>query len=668
MLGRSLFIKKTFKEDIEPQEIFLDRLAQKKEEEIGISEKKFEVPLSERILQGLYLFFFILILILFAKTFQLQIVEGKDLSLLAEQNKFAVYSIKAERGVIYDKDFEQLVFNQPSFDLVCYKAELPKNEEKKTKVLEEVSYILGKETREIKEKIEKSQDPTVLISENLSHRSLILLEARLKELPGFEIKDNTVRSYKEGRYFSHLIGYTGRIKPSELQTSDDYTIKDYVGRDGLERTYEEILRKKSGKMRVEKDAFGNPIRTEIISLPESGKSLVLYLDSELQKKIVTEMEKAFERVGTEKGAAVAIDPRSGGVLALASFPNFDNNLFSKGISQEEWDELINNPLNPLFNRPIAGQYPTGSIIKPLLGSAALEEGIINERTKFYCPLNLCVENIYSHKKECFPDWTFHGWTDIKRAIAESVNPFFYIIGGGYRAPEDLLLENPNLPKKFEGLGVKKIKKYLELFGWGEEVKIDLPGAVKGRVPDPDWKKSYFRNYSESAKKWYLGDTYNLSIGQGYLLATPLQVCSAFVAIANNGSLLRPRVVKEIVDSDKRVIKEFKPEILRENFISAKNLEVIRQGMRQAVTSGSAVLLNDLPVKAAAKTGTAQISQNKNYFYNWVTVFAPYSEISSSMEEAEIVLTILIEDVKGEQVAALPVAKNVLEWYFSNRGK
>ena len=345
MLGRSLFIKKTFKEDIEPQEIFLDRLAQKKEEEIGISEKKFEVPLSERILQGLYLFFFILILILFAKTFQLQIVEGKDLSLLAEQNKFAVYSIKAERGVIYDKDFEQLVFNQPSFDLVCYKAELPKNEEKKTKVLEEVSYILGKETREIKEKIEKSQDPTVLISENLSHRSLILLEARLKELPGFEIKDNTVRSYKEGRYFSHLIGYTGRIKPSELQTSDDYTIKDYVGRDGLERTYEEILRKKSGKMRVEKDAFGNPIRTEIISLPESGKSLVLYLDSELQKKIVTEMEKAFERVGTEKGAAVAIDPRSGGVLALASFPNFDNNLFSKGISQEEWDELINNPLN-----------------------------------------------------------------------------------------------------------------------------------------------------------------------------------------------------------------------------------------------------------------------------------------------------------------------------------
>ena len=643
---RNRKVKMRFKEDIEPQEILLDKLAQKKDEELGISEKKLEVPLSKRTLKSLFIIFLISIFILFGKTFQLQVAEHKKFLALAEENKFIIHQIEAGRGVIYDKNLTQLVFNQPSFDLICKKTELPQAETEKTKVLNEISAILKISFEDLRKKIEDSEEPLVLISENISHQTLIILETKIKELPGFEIEQNWLRDYKAGIDFVHLIGYTGKITTEELKAEpEQYSIFDWVGRDGIEKSYEKVLRKNPGKLRIERDALGNIIKKEIISLPESGKSLVLHLDSQLQKKIKEALDVQLQAVGSKKAAAVALDPKTGGVLALVSLPGFDNNLFQKGADPEALKTLLEDRpgLKPFFNRVISGRYLTGSTIKPLIASAALEEKIIDPNKQINCQGKIEVKDFWNPEKIWdYDDWTTHGLTNLRKAIAESCNVFFYTIGGGY--------------KNQQGLGPTRIKEYLELFGWNQKTGIDLPGEAEGFIPDKDWKKKVF------GEGWWDGDTYYLSIGQQYLQITPLEVVSAFAAIANGGKLYQPEVVQKIVDNEKKTIEEIQPKIIRENFISPQNLQIVREGMRQAVSGqnspqASSVLLSSLPVAAAAKTGTAELGND--YYHNWVTVFAPY-------EDPQIVLTVMIENVKGVQAAALPVAKAVLEWYFTHR--
>jgi len=636
-------VRLKFKEDIEPQETFLDSLAQKKEEELEISQRKFETPLSKNILQGFLIFIFVLISFLFARTFQFQVIEGKDLSLLAEGNKFKIYQVRAERGVIYDTEGNQLVWNKPSFDLVLDKKSLPEQIDEKEKVLKEVSVLINKDFSDVKKEIEENDYSEILVSENLDYMTLISLEARIGELTGFQIRNNTVRDYKDGENFAHIIGFTGKINAEELKANPDfYSIFDWVGRSGVEKSYEEVLRKNPGKLRAEKDALGNLISQEIISLPESGKSLVLWLDSELQTKIKEELEKQAKIVGTEKAVALAMDPKTGGILAMVSLPSFDNNLFQKGADQKALNSLLNDPKKSLLNRVIAGLYPIGSTIKPLEASAALQEKIISPDKKINDDQGfIVIPNPWDPSSPTIKrDWTIHGWTDMRKAIAESCNVYFYTVGGGY---EDQ-----------DGLGPTRIKKYLQLFGWGQKSGIDLAGEVSGFVPDKEWKKETLE------EPWVDGDTYNLAIGQGFIKITPLEVVTAFSAIANNGKLLQPQVVQKIIDSEKNVVQELKPQIIRENFIDPANLQIVREGMRQAVTGvnspqASSIVLNSLPVSAAAKTGTAELGGDR--YHNWVTVFAPY-------DDPQIVLTVMLENIKGVQAAALPVAKNVLEWYFT----
>ena len=636
-------VKISFKEDIEPQETFLDSLAQKKEEELEISQRKFETPLSKNILQGFLIFIFVLISFLFARTFQFQVIEGKDLSLLAEGNKFKIYQVRAERGVIYDTEGNQLVWNKPSFDLVLDKKSLPEQIDEKEKVLKEVSVLINKDFSDVKKGIEENDYSEILVSENLDYMTLISLEARIGELTGFQIRNNTVRDYKDGENFAHIIGFTGKINAEELKANPDfYSIFDWVGRSGVEKSYEEVLRKNPGKLRAEKDALGNLISQEIISLPESGKSLVLWLDSELQTKIKEELEKQAKIVGTEKAVALAMDPKTGGILAMVSLPDFDNNLFQKGADQEALNSLLNDQKKSLLNRVIAGLYPIGSTIKPLIASAALEEKIISPDKKINDNKGfIVIPNPWDPSSPTIKnDWAIHGRTDMRKAIAESCNVYFYTVGGGY---EDQ-----------DGLGPTRIKKYLQLFGWDQKSGIDLAGEVSSFVPDKEWKKETL------GEPWVDGDTYNLSIGQGFIKVTPLEVVTAFSAIANKGKLLQPQVVQKIVDSEKNVVQELKPQIIRENFIDPANLQIVREGMRQAVTGvnspqASSIVLNSLPVSAAAKTGTAELGGDR--YHNWVTVFAPY-------DDPQIVLTVMLENIKGVQAAALPVAKNVLEWYFT----
>lgn len=653
-------VKIKFRENIEPQEIFLDRLSQKKENELGFSETRFEVLLPRNILIGLDIAFFLLVSVFFAKTFNFQILQNSDFQALADENRQRIVFERPERGIIYDSSMKKLVLNMPSFDLVADKRDLPKNEQDKKNVVAKISEILIRSQSEegntsnsalttkkielpnseqINKLISESQSYNVLILENIPHQTLVLLESKISELPGFRIEKNITRNYLDSQLFSHVIGYTGLINEQESEQLDSYSINDYVGKTGLEKSYETYLRGNPGKTEVEKDSMGNTLSEKTVSDPETGKSLVLWLDSELQKKLETSLEESVKRVGSKKGAAVAIDPKTGGVLALVSYPGFDNNLFTGAGSKEDLAQLFNNPDNPLFNRVTSGGYQTGSTIKPLIASAALQEKIISPDRQIYDIgfIEVASENdpkiIYTYK-----DWMPHGLVDIRKAIAVSCNDFFYTVGGGY--------------KDIKGLGVDRIKKYLNLFGWGYKTGIDLPDDQAGLIPDAEWKQE---NIGEP---WYTGNTYHLSIGQEFLKVSPLQVVMAYTAIANGGKLLEPHLVQKITNTDGSTYKTVEPKVIRENFIDPANLKIVKEGMREGVTYGSSVTLNDLPIKAAAKTGTAQ-TQNLTVSHSWISVFAPY-------DDPQIVMTIVVEDVNEGNVAVLPVAKDVLSWYFSGQ--
>jgi len=627
--------KKQGIDEIEVQEVLFDNLIQKKEGE-EFSEQRMEIPLSSGILRVLYGAFLLIIAIVAIKSFDLQVLLANEMHEAAQQNAVRNIPLAPNRGVLYDSSFLQLAFNRPSFDFVCDKFNMPSTPKEKEDILKNASLILNISFVELKDEIQENLAPRILVQENLSHEELILLESRLSEFEGCSIQENIRREYIKGSLFSHLLGYTAKISAQEFLELQGYSVTDQVGKVGIEKTYEESLRGNPGRIVLARDAAGRIVEERETIPSQQGTSLVLWLNAGLQERIVESLQTVFAQTTAKRGAVVALDPSTGGVLSLVSLPSFDANLFTRGISQREWNDLLNNPANPLFNRAISGiGYPTGSVIKPLIGVAALEEGVISEDTSIFAPLEICVENIYTKEDQCFRDWTFHGTSNIIRGIAESVNTFFYIIGGGYEG--------------FSGLGPVKIKEYIERFGWGETTGIDLPGEGKGILPEFD-------------QNWRLGDTYHLSIGQGPFAVTPLQVASAFSAVANGGTLFEPRVVKEFVDEERNTLEVIGSNLRREGFVDAETLEIIRKGMRQTVTAGSATgWLDSLPVNAAAKTGTAQTGRRtrdgKDYLHSWTVAFAP-------IENPKIVLVVIVEDLLEGQIGTLPVARDALEWYFT----
>ena len=608
--------------EINPEDIFLDAHYL----DMG-QDQVLEKPLKKTFIFWLFIAFGILVLFSLGFVFNLQILQHKKFTLLAQRNRYFSVSLSSQRGVIYDRNFHQLTENVLQESLICQKDKI-ESFDYRERIYKNLAEVLGKRWEEVKEIIEGSKNNEVILKENIDYKTTILIEGMPEEFYGCEVKYYTRRDYKDGPIFSHIIGYYREKSPA-------YGLEDY---------YNEVLKPKEGKIVRERDAKGNIISEHIVQFPKPGNSLVLYLDKDLQEKLYYTLKDKMKEFGVKKGVAVAMDPNTGGILSMVSIPSFDNNLFSKGITQKEWEKLINDPNHPLLNRVIGGRYPTGSTIKPFIAAAALQEGIINENTKINCKGEIVVDNPwFPDKPWVFQDWMVHGVTDVKKAIAQSCNVFFYTVGGGY--------------KNFKGLGVERIKKYLQLFGWGGKLNIDLGGEVSGFIPDPQWKKERF-NPPENI--WYPGDTYNLSIGQGYILIPPLEVVTAFSAIANGGILYKPQLVKAIVDENHNVVEEFKPEIIRQGFINPKYLEIVREGMRGAVTYGSATILNDLPVKAAAKTGTAQTGK-EGYYHNWITVFAPY-------DNPQIVLTVMVEDVPGLHVIVGDVAREVLKWYFQEENK
>ncbi len=633
--------------DIEPHEIFLDKLAHSKEEELGLSEKKFEVPIKEKISYIMFAIFFVLALILFSKSVYFQIFEGKKLYTEAENNKGSVNLIVPTRGVIYDKNMTQLVLNSPAYDLVCDRAHFSFSSEQISKEINDIAVIVGLNPQDIIDKVQNTDSSEVLVSDNVSHEKLLLLEAKINDFQGCRIQQNTARDYVLGPVLSQVLGYTARINKNEYSTSTGYAINDYVGKTGLEKYYETYLRGEPGQSKSVGSAGDSSAASQVIVQPQAGDDLVLNIDAGLQTELYNSLAASIQKMGGKKGAAVAMDPKTGAVLALVSYPSYDDNSFSGGISQADFNKIINDPSQPLFDRAIAAKYPTGSTIKPLEASAALQEKIISPDKLINDPGYILVHSQYDPNVVYrYGGVEAHGLVDMRKAIAVSSNIYFYTVGGGYGDQQ--------------GLGPQRIKKYLSLFGWDKKTGVDLPGEFSGFIPDPAWKKA------TKGQSWFDGDTYNLAIGQSDLETTPLQVADAYCAIANGGTLYKPQIVNKIISGGSssgaasKIIEEFPPEIIRSNFIDPTNLEIVREGMRDGVDKpyGLSLMLNNLPVTVAAKTGTAETGV-KNSYNVWSSVFAPY-------DNPQIVLVVTAEDVNGLGAVTLPVAHDVLNWYFSGK--
>lgn len=593
--------------------------------------------------------FFLTILIiagaggLLLKTFYLQIIAGSKYLALAENNRVRVKPIISERGIIFDRQNIQLVQNIPNFSLTIAPQEIPKEPAMRQKIIDSIADSTGIRYEEIEALLYKYRNnriESIAIKENLDYNSALKLYTRNAELPGVAIESGIKRDYLYSHdnqnnnisSLSHLLGYLGKLNDEEqveLQTAG-YLLSDNIGRAGLEKFYEQNLRGKYGRKKIEVDAMGREQNIIAEEAPIPGNNLTLTIDLEAQAKLEQLISAAAHTSGHQKMAAVAIEPQTGRVMALVSWPAYDNNLFAGGISRADYNNLINNKNEPLFNRAIAGVYPSGSTIKPVISAAALDEGVITRNTSFLSTGGLQVGNHF------FKDWKVggHGSTNVIRAIAWSVNTFYYYIGGGYA--------------NFKGLGVEKIVHYLKKFNLGSVTGIDLPNEADGFVPNAAWKEK------TKNEPWYVGDTYNLAIGQGDLLVTPLQVAVWTAAIANGGSLIWPHLVEKITDATGKILSESTTTPKQTNLITSQTAAIVREGMRQCVIGGSCQMLAYLPFSSGAKTGTAQWNSTKPT-HAWFAAFAPF-------ESPKIAIAILVEEGGEGSTAALPIAKDFLAWW------
>ncbi len=449
------------------------------------------------------------------------------------------------------------------------------------------------------------------------------------------------RLYPDGEFFSSVIGYIGRIDAQELYSKDTSGLGqgfgehthlpfDLVGKTGVESSYENFLAGTHGKIEKPMSAKGNSLQAPLVSNPKPGDTLVLSIDARMQKALTGFLKEKMTDVGSKAAAAVVLNPRNGEILSLISLPAFDNNAITP--------ELLEDKSRPLFNRALAGEYPPGSAIKPFMASAALNEHIISPTRIIKDEGKIFISSAFDPSVTwMFKSWKALGPVDMRRALALSSNIYFYTVGGGY--------------KDIQGLGIERIKTYLERFGFGSKSGIDIPGEQQGFIPTPAWKQE------NEKTNWYIGDTYNSAIGQGYIRVTPLQLALATSGVANKGTIYAPHVLKEVRDEKGEKIFSYPQKPIKENIVPQEYFDIVRDGMRLAVKEGTVYRLSSLGVDLGAKTGTAQAGIGLEP-HAWVTLFMPF-------DNPQIVVTILLEHGIGGEQSAVPVAKKFLEWYLAN---
>ncbi len=422
-------------------------------------------------------------------------------------------------------------------------------------------------------------------------------------------------------------------------------MNDHVGYSGVELQYEDVLRGTPGRKEVEVDATGREIQTLDSKPAQPGNSLILSLDMRLQEKTAGFLQDGMG--SSLNAAAMVMDVHTGEILAMVSLPNYDDNVFAD-ISEEQWRALLEDPAKPLVDHCISENYAPGSIFKQITGTAALQEGVANAGTTITSLGSITVKNEYDPNiVYIFRDWAAHGTMDFYGGVARSSDVYFYYLGGGYYE------EGVEL---FRGLGISRLSEYTRRYGLGALTGIDLPGEATGVVPDPTWKEE---NWGEI---WTIGDTYNFSIGQGYVATTPLQMLLATATVANGGNVMVPRVVRDVIDSAGRVVRPFEPKVARNVGISDDNLAIMREAMRQAVSAsyGTATSAAIDGVSVAGKTGTAEFGPDLgggHYdSHGWFAGFAP-------ADDPQIAVVVFLQKGNGAKDAA-PVAGRIFDYYFN----
>jgi len=499
----------------------------------------------------------------------------------------------------------------------------------------------------------------------VSREVALLLEEEHLDWPGVLVQAVPQREYLYGSLLAHYLGYVGPIPAEQVE---DYEARGYdpnqdqVGLTGVEYTFEDDLHGRDGSKLIEVDIAGREVQTVgEVQAGVPGNNLRLTLDLGLQQTATEILADHMKAIGKKQGVVMAINPQTGEILAMVSLPSYDDNEFTGGISSEQLKALQTDSSRPLLNQAISGQFAPGSTFKIITASAGLAEGVIDEDTHLHCGGTLWLPNRYYPEDpslaQPFYCWTHkygtsHGSLSVITALAESCDIFFYQVAGGYRS-------------YFQGLGEEKLGYYAELFGLGSPAGIDLPGETAGLVPTSKWKRI---NYSES---WVTGDTYNMAIGQGFVLATPLQMLNAAAAIANGGTLYRPQIVRDVIDSEGQIVQAFAPDVVRQLPISSDKIDLVRQGMRAAVAPGGTAIAARLSgITVAGKTGTAEFFIDRNNdrrpdrdrngnlpTHAWFIGFAPY-------EDPTIAVVVFVFGGGDGSAVAVPIAGEILDYYFS----
>lgn len=572
-----------------------------------------------------------LMLVIGAVSFKFGVFDHAGYAALVTQNRSSNFSAPAPRGIITDSSGKPLVQNIPSFDLVAVSKEI-KPVMKDPSQLAPVAKALNISLDELIKNINGQLNQASVFSIATDMTKDQVLAVQYANPTGLYIVPDAKRQYIDGPVFSQLVGYIGKVNKDDLAKDPYYLLTDSTGRLGIESEYEKYLRGDHGRI-----FFGDATSSSNVDAV-TGDSVSLNIDGDLQREVYTAAKNILAEAGLSRGAAVIQNPQTGQVLAMVSFPSFDNNQFVGGLSQAEYESLFNNPAKPLFNRVISGLYNPGSTIKPLMGLMGLQEKVVTPNTTIQDCVSITIPNPYDKTVS----YTYHNWRtdygpfDLRRAIAQSCDVYFYTLGGGYGP--------------IKGLGADKIDQYLTQTLANHDLGIDLAGEDHGFVPSPDWKQS------TRGEPWYQGDTYNISIGQGDLLVTPLWLNTILSGIANGGTLWQPEVAKGVSDANGAAVKSINPQTIGKLPFSAANLAEVKSDMEETVISGTAGLLKDLPVQVAAKTGTAEVVKHQS-INSLFTVFGP-------TKNPQIAMTVLVEGSASNQGYAIRIANEVLKWYFA----
>lgn len=573
--------------------------------------------------------------LLLARSAQLQVVQGQSFFSLAEGNRIREEVLPSDRGRILDRSGDVLASNLPAFSLWVDRTQL-ENEDTYPQLVDVLSDLMDVSINDVHDLYLRDQSvgAEVLMTRDMPRDAALRVLSSPEYYPGIRVEAGVRRTYHTQNVgtLSALLGYTGVMSEEDYvqYKEQGYKQNELVGKTGIEQSYEQFLRGFPGEQRVEVDAIGNAQTVLAQREAVDGASLTLHIDADLQRFIERRLEEIEDRVGARNASVIVMDPRDGGVRALVSYPGYDGNAFAGSIDAETYRALIEDPARPLFSRAISGQFPSGSTFKPIVAAAALDANVINERTSFLSTGAIRIGQFV------FPDWKAggHGVTDVRKAIADSVNTFFYIIGGGYQ--------------EFDGLGLGPLMEAAAAFGLGSPLGIDIPNEAGGFLPSVAWKNEV------KGEPWYIGDTYHVSIGQGDILVTPLQVAAFTAAFANGGVLYQPQVVDRYETQDR--IQDVEPRVLNPQVASDRSVRIVQEGLRQTVTSGSARRLSTLSVPVTGKTGTAQWHSEKET-HAWFTGYGPYAD-------PELVVTVLVEQGGEGSAVAVPLAYDIFEWWFN----